>query len=84
MTKISPGQHVMTLHYIDLNGFGRAGSCRECTSSRSDETSTPKRWIRGDTKIGPVLQVKVTYRLYKCGIEIGVTSLKKADLNRGL
>ena len=60
---------------MDLTGFGYAGSCREYTSPRNDERSTPKGWIRGDTNIGP-LEVKVTYHLYQYGIEINIDSMK--------
>ena len=37
------------------------GSCREYTFPRSDQSSSVKRWIRGNTKIGPVLDVIVCY-----------------------
>ena len=46
---------------------------------RSDERSIPKGWIRGNTKIGPVLEVKVTYHLYQHGIEIKVDSMKNGS-----
>ena len=35
--------------------------CREFTLLRSDEASRVRGWIRGNTKIGPVLDVKVCY-----------------------
>ena len=44
------------------------GSRREYTSRRSDENATPKGWIREGTKIGPVLEVQVTYHMYQNGI----------------
>ena len=50
----SLGQYFMTIHDMDLTGFGHAGPCREYTSHRSDEASTPKGWIRVNTKIGSV------------------------------
>ena len=34
-----------------------AKACREYTLPRSDESSQPKGWIQGNTKIGPVLEV---------------------------
>ena len=67
----------MAVHDIELTGFGYAGSCREYTSPRDDERSTPKEWIRGDTKIGPILEVKVTHHLYQHGIEIKIDSMQK-------
>ena len=54
---------------MDLNGFGYAGSCREQTAP-----STLKGWIRGDTTIGPVLDVKVTIHLHLYGIGIQIDS----------
>ena len=65
----------MTIHDMD-DGFGNDGVCREYTLPRSDENYTPKGWIRGETKIGPVLEVKVTHHLYQDGMEIRVRSLK--------
>ena len=56
--KFSQVQYFMTIHVMDLTGFGYPGSCREYTSPRSDERSTPKGWIRGKPKIGPILEAK--------------------------
>ena len=42
---------------------------------RDEDSSTPKGWIRGNTKIGPVLEVVTTYYQGKPGIEIGIESL---------
>ena len=46
MRKMSLGPYFMTIHDMDLDGFGSAGPCREYTSLRSDENSTPKVRIR--------------------------------------
>ena len=70
-----------TFHDFD-DGFGSAGSCREYKLPRSDELSTPKGLIRGNTKIGSVLEVKITYHLYQYGIKIRVETLM--DLKHGL
>ena len=51
------------------------GSCREYTSPRDDHLSKVKEWIRGNTKIGPVLEVAVSYRQGRYGIEIRINSL---------
>ena len=72
------GQYFMTTHDTDLNGFGHAGSCREYTSLRSDG------WVRGNPKLDPVLEVKVTYHVYQYGIDIRIDSMKNEDLNPGL
>ena len=42
---------------------------------RDDESSTPWGWIRGNTKIGPVLEVMTNYHQRKPGIEIRFHSL---------
>ena len=70
MRKISPGQYFVTIHDPDGGFGGGAGSCRDYTL-RDDEDSVLGR-IRGHTKIGPVRQIKVTYHLGQCGIEIQI------------
>ena len=37
--------------------FTDAVACREYTLPRDEDISEPKRWIKGNTKIGPVLEV---------------------------
>ena len=37
------------------------GSCQEYTLPRSDQSFQVRGWIRGNTKIGPVLDVIVSY-----------------------
>ena len=51
------GQYFMTEYAEDFLEFDGHVACREYTALRDDESSTPKGWIRGDTKIGPVLEV---------------------------
>ena len=37
-------------------------ACREYTLPREDdESSQPKGWIRGNTRIGPVLEITTSY-----------------------
>ena len=43
---------------------------RVCTPPRDDDYSVPVGWIRGHATIGPVRQVKVTYRSEQFGIEL--------------
>ena len=50
-------------------------SCRQYTLLRSVETSRVRGWIRGNTKIGPVLDVKVCYHQGRYGVEIMIESL---------
>ena len=49
--------------------------CRENTLPRSEEASRVRGWILGNTKIGPVLDVKVCLRQKRYGIEVMVGSL---------
>ena len=51
------------------------GSCREYTLRPSEESSHVRGWIRGNTKIGPVLDVKVFYNQGSYGVEIMIESL---------
>ena len=39
------------------------------------KSSDPKGWHRGNTKIGPVLEVTTSYLQGKCGVEIRVESV---------
>ena len=50
------------------------GSCREYTLPRSEESSHVRGWIRGNTKIGPVLDVKVCYHQGRYGMDIMIES----------
>ena len=47
-------------------------ACREYTLPRDEKSSDPKVWIRGNTKIGPVLEVTTSYLQgkYEVGIRI--------------
>ena len=51
------------------------GSCREYTLLRSDESSHVRGWIRGNTKIGPVLDVEVCDHQGCYSVEIMIESL---------
>ena len=48
--------------------------CREYTILRSEEASRARGWILGNTKIGPVLDVKVCLHQKRDGLEIMVES----------
>ena len=64
--------------FITLDEEGPDGiqtSCREYTIPRSEDTSRVRGWIRGNTKIGPVLDVKVCYHKGRYGVEIMMESL---------
>ena len=44
---------------------------------RDEKPSDPKGWIRGNTKIGPVLEVTTSYLQGKYGVEIRIESVNK-------
>ena len=44
---------------------------------RDEKSSDPKGWIRGNTKIGPVLEVTTSYLQGKNGVEIRIESVNK-------
>ena len=46
----------MTKDTAEFSQFTYAVTCREYTLPKEEETSEPKGWIRGNTKIGPVLE----------------------------
>ena len=49
--------------------------CREHTPSRDEELSTPRGWIRGNTKIGFALEVTTNYHQGKAEIEVKIDFL---------
>ena len=54
-----------------------AVACREYTLPRNDGSSQPKGWIRGNTKIGRVLEVTTCCLYGKHGVEIRIWSLSE-------
>ena len=70
------GQYFMTKNTADLSQFNTV-ACREYTLPREEEASQPKGWIRGNTKIGPVLEVTTCSLQGKYGVEIRIWSLNR-------
>ena len=68
------GQYFMT---EDIGEQFFARDCREYTLPRSDESSQPKGWIQGNTRIGPVLEITTIYLFGKHGVEIRIWSLSE-------
>ena len=52
-------------------------ACREYTLPRNENLSEPEGWIRGNTNIGPVLEVTTSYLQGKYGVEIRIESMNK-------
>ena len=73
---VEVGQYFMTKDTGDFRQF-RAVACRECTLPRSDESSQPRGWILGNTRIGLVSEVTTSYLWGKYGIEIRIWSLSQ-------
>ena len=51
----------MTKYTDEFLQFTESVACREYTLPRDEKSSDPKGWIRGNTKIGPVLEVTNSY-----------------------
>ena len=76
LTTVDVGQYFMTKHTDEFSQFTEPVTCREYTLPR-DEKSDPKGWIRGNTKIGPVLEVTTSYLQGKYVVELRIESANK-------
>ena len=74
LSVVESGQYFMTKDTAEFSPF-HAVACREYTLPRDDETSQPRGWIQGNTRIGPVLEVTTSYLHGKYGVEIRIWSL---------
>ena len=68
LTTVEVGQYFMTKDTEEFSQFTDSVACREYTLPR-DEKNGPKGWIRGNTKIGPILEVTTSYLQGKYGVE---------------
>ena len=67
----------MTKDTEEFSQFTQPVACRVYTLPREENLSEPKGWIRGNTKIGPVLEVTTSYLQGKYGVEIRIESMNK-------
>ena len=67
----------MTKDTEEFSQFAEPVACREYTLPRDEDTSEPNGWIRGNTKIGPVLEVTTCCLQGKYGVEIRIESVNK-------
>ena len=67
----------MTQDTEEVSQFTDSVTCREYTLPRDEKSFDPKGWIRGNTKIGPVLEVTTSYLQGKNGVEIRIESINK-------
>ena len=74
---VENGQYFMTKDTAEFSQFTDAVACREYTLPRDEGASEPKGWIRGNTKIGPVLEVATCCLHGKYGVEISITSVNR-------
>ena len=73
---VEVGQYFVTR---DAGEFQQTVACREYTLPRDDKASQPKGWIRGNMRIGPVLEVMTSFQHFKYGMEIRIKSLNQDD-----
>ena len=71
------GQYFMTKDTAEFSQFTNAVACREYTLPREKGASEPKGWIRGNTKIGPVLEVATCCLHKKCGVDIRIMYMNR-------
>ena len=61
LTTVDVGQYFMTEDTEKISQFTEPVTCREYILPRDEKSFDPKGWIRGNTKIGPVLEVTTSY-----------------------
>ena len=77
LTTVEVGQYFMTKDTEEFSQFTEKVTCREYTLPRDEKSTDPKGWIRGNTKVGPVLEVTTSYLQGKFGVEIRMESINK-------
>ena len=77
LTTVEVGQYFMTKDTEEFSQFTDSVACREYTLPRDEDSSEPKGWIEGNTKIGPVLEVAACCLQGKYGVEIRIKSVHK-------
>ena len=58
MSVVEVGQYFVTRN---ANEFQHTIACREYTLPRDDHASQPKGWIRGNSRIGRILEVTTSF-----------------------
>ena len=77
LSVVEIGQYFMMKDTAEFSQFTDAVACREYNLPREEGASEPKGWIRGNTKIGPVLEVATCCLQGKYGVEIRIKSMNK-------
>ena len=78
MRVVEVGQYFVTKDTGDFRQF-QSVACREYILLRDDPASQPKGWIRGNMRIGFVLEVTTSFQHFKYGIEIRIESVNEDD-----
>ena len=73
---VEVGQYFTTKD-TEFSQFTDSVACRDYTLPRDEKSSEPKGWIRGNAKIGPVLEVATCYLHGKHGVGIRIMSLSR-------
>ena len=74
MSVVEVGQYFVTRNASE---FLHTVACREYTLLRDDPASEPKGWIRGNTRIGPILEVTTSFQHFKFGVEVRIQSVNE-------
>ena len=69
----------MTKDTEEFSQFTDSVACREYTLPRDEDSSERKGWIKGNSKIGPALEVATCYLQGKHGVEIRIWSLNRGN-----
>ena len=77
LTTVEVGQYFMTKDTEEFSQFTEPVTCREYTLPRDEKSTDPKGWIRGNTKIGFMLEVTTSYLQGKYRVEIRIESANK-------
>ena len=67
----------MTKDTEEFSQFTDSVACREYLLPRDEDSSEPKDWIRGNTKIGSVLEVTFCCLQVTYGVEIRIMCINK-------
>ena len=78
---VEVGQYFMTKHTDEFLQFTEPVTCREYTLPRDEKSTDTKGWIRGNTKIGPVLDVTTSYLQGKYEVALRIESVTKDNFH---
>ena len=75
MSVVEVGQYFVTRSANEF--LLKTVACREYTLLRDDLASEPKGWIRGNTRIGPILEVTTSFQHFKFAVEVRIQSVNE-------